>query len=223
VYRKPGTLSGFYKYLICAISGDGPHHRRRGIYDYVFVDKHGPGKTYGVAVEMLAQGDDGVALELIPNMRYSASDIEAIESHLTFRSMNFGTYRPTKAPGTLGRLPQCPGFRQDDLIKGIPGISMGAPRHDERAPETDYHYIRISPMDVDLYDPVRRAKVVKAIRCILSKGGSVIRGVHVSGHLVQYVPMEPNAMVGPTPLCALDVIIFFSPSSGMIGALRRFL
>lgn len=224
VFRDPSIMSSFYKYLICALSGDGPHHKEHGIYDYLFIDMSGPSNTYGVQVEMLARGNDKVGLALIPKMQYNKVEIEAIESHFTFRSMPYGVFRNPLNDPVDGKMKPMVGLDVDSLVKGIPGIRKGIPPPNPERPIDRYHYIRITPLDVDMQNPLKRDKIIESIRNVLAKGGDrLIRGVHVSRHLVQYVPMEPNEMNGPKPLSTTSVIIAFNTSCGVIGALRRLL
>lgn len=220
VFRTRTCMSSFYKYLICGMSGDSPHHRVRGIYDYIFVDRHGPRNTFAAQVELLAHGDDGVGLALIPKMRYTKEEIEAVESNLTFRSMSYGVWSGQMSDG-LGRMSQCPTLDAIDLVKNLPEVKVGIPRHVDDIPASAMHYVRFTPVDTDMYVPARREAFVRTMRCILERHKKNIRGVYVSGHLVQYVPVEPHTMSGPVRLGAFSVIIFFDPSASFASRLRE--
>jgi hypothetical protein len=207
--RSRKHLSTFYKHAISCFSGDGAHHRAHGVYDYMFSTVHRQ-KSYGVSVERLAMGDDSVSLVFIEKMRYGEKEMEALESSFTFRSMAYGVFHtPPELERILGQLSHCPGLRETDLSGG--GAS-GIPHFNLENPVERYRYLRLSPLDVDLQIPDRRNRIVSAIQTIIKKSRMKITGLKVYGHILHCVPMDPTTMSGPTPLCSVDILIFFEPS-----------
>lgn len=207
VYAKSRAhLSSFYKHVMACLCGDGPHHRKKGVYDYLFTVTTEPG-TYGVPVEYLALGDDRVALKAI--MTYTQEEMEAIETVLTFRSMAYGVVRP---PASLD-----PPMSVACGVSGIEERNIainknGIPHFRPETPIDRYRYIRFAPLDVDLQDPKRATKLLTALRKVVHENKMQITGVKVYGHVLQATPMDPVYMDGVSGLRVIDILIFYQPT-----------